>query len=157
MGNAGSLLNRLLASIEIPREHVFITNVVCYRPPENRDPLPEEIAAFQPYVDKIIEIINPKVIITLGRFSMAKFIPGVTITNIHGKPHAIDWNNQKILVVPMYHPAAALRNGEILRRLREDFDQLPKILKTREDLFSKAFPKEDAKPQKPSSKQMELI
>ena len=90
VGNAGALLNQLLYSIKLPREEVFITNVVCYRPPENRDPLPEEIAAFEPYIDEMIEVIKPKVIVTLGRFSMAKFIPGVKITVVHGQAHGLD-------------------------------------------------------------------
>src|SRR3989304_6647037 len=109
VGNAGQLLNQLLHSIKLERKDVFITNVVHHRPPSNRDPLPEEIEAYRKYLDKIIEIIKPKVIVTLGRFSMGKFIPGARITSIHGKPHEINFNGRKILVVPMYHPAAALR------------------------------------------------
>jgi uracil-DNA glycosylase family 4 len=133
VGNAGKFLDQLLQSIEVPREDVFITNVICYRPPQNRDPLPEEIAAFQPYVDNMIKIIEPKIIVTLGRFSMAKFIPGVTITTIHGKEHEVNWNGNKIIVVPMYHPAAGLRNGEIRRRTVEDFKILPDIMKNLEN------------------------
>lgn len=132
VGNAGAFLNQLLQSIEVPREDVYITNVICYRPPQNRDPLPEEIAAFQPYIDKMIGIINPKIIVTLGRFSMAKFIPGVTISTIHGKEHKIDWKGSNIVVVPMYHPAAGLRNGEIRRRTIEDFKILPEIINNME-------------------------
>src|SRR3989304_9851278 len=71
VGNAGALLNQLLYSIKLPREEVFITNVICYRPPENRDPLPEEIAAFEPYIDEMIEVIKPKVIVTVGRGCMS--------------------------------------------------------------------------------------
>jgi len=129
VGNAGALLNQLLYSIKLPREEVFITNVVCYRPPENRDPLPEEIAAFEPYIDEMIEVIRPKVIVTLGRFSMAKFIPGVKITVVHGKPHGVDWKGRKLVVVPMFHPAAALRSGEVLRQAKEDFLKLPELVK----------------------------
>jgi DNA polymerase len=129
VGNAGAFLNQLLQSIKLPREHVFITNVVNYRPPENRDPLPEEIAAFSSYIDKMIEIIKPKMIVTLGRFSMAKFLPGVKISNVHGKLHTVDWKGREIIIVPMYHPAAGLRNGEIKRRTVEDFQKLPEILK----------------------------
>jgi uracil-DNA glycosylase family 4 len=128
VGNAGALLNQLLYSIKVPRDEVFITNVVCYRPPENRDPLPEEIAAFQPYIDKIIEIINPKAVITLGRFSMGKFLPNVKITAVHGKPYEVNWNSKKLLVVSMFHPAAALRSGEVLRMIKEDFLKLPGII-----------------------------
>ena len=129
VGNAGALLNQLLYSIKLPREEVFITNVICCRPPENRDPLPEEIAAFEPYIDEMIEVIRPKVIVTLGRFSMAKFIPGVKITVVHGKPHGVDWKGRKLVVVPMFHPAAALRSGEVLRQAKEDFLKLPELVK----------------------------
>jgi DNA polymerase len=129
VGNAGSFLNQLLQSIELPRKDVFITNVVNYRPPENRDPSPEEINAFKPYIDKMIEIIKPKVIITLGRFSMAKFIPGVKISDVHGKKQNVNWKGREIVVIPMYHPAAGLRNGEIKRRTIEDFKNIPDILK----------------------------
>lgn len=129
VGNAGAFLNQLLHSIKLPREDVFITNVVNYRPPGNRDPLPEEIAAFSPYIDKMIEIIKPKVIVTLGRFSMAKFLPGVKISDVHGKLHTVVWKGREITIVPMYHPAAGLRNGEIKRRTVEDFQKLPEILK----------------------------
>ena len=129
VGNAGAFLNQLLQSIKLPREHVFITNVINYRSPGNRDPLPEEIAAFSPYIDKMIEIIKPKMIVTLGRFSMAKFLPGVKISDVHGKLHTVDWKGREIIIVPMYHPAAGLRNGEIKRRTVEDFQKLPEILK----------------------------
>lgn len=128
VGNAGKLLNQLLESINMPRKEVFITNVVHHRPPENRDPEPAEIAAYQPYLDKIIEVIDPMVVVTLGRFSMGKFLPGVTITQVHGKAKEILWNNKKITIMPMYHPAAALRNGEIKRRLTDDFRLIPSIL-----------------------------
>jgi DNA polymerase len=129
VGNAGSLLNQLLDSIKLPREEVFITNVICYRPPENRDPFPEEIEAFAPYIDEMLTIIKPKAVITLGRFSMAKFIPGVKITVVHGKPHGVDWKGRKLVVVPMFHPAAALRSGEVLRQIKEDFLKLPELVK----------------------------
>jgi len=128
VGNSGKFLDQLLHSIELPRETVFITNVVNYRPPENRDPLPEEIAAFQPYIDKMINIIEPKIIITLGRFSMAKFIPGVKISDVHGKKKTINWKGRKMIIVPMYHPAAGLRNGEMKRKTIEDFSKIPNIL-----------------------------
>lgn len=139
VGNAGAFLNQLLHSIKLERkegftignrkDEVFITNVVNYRPPGNRDPLPEEIAAFSPYIDKMIEVIKPKVIVTLGRFSMAKFLPGVKISDVHGKLHTVVWKGREITIVPMYHPAAGLRNGEIKRRTVEDFQKLPEILK----------------------------
>lgn len=128
VGLAGKLLDELLKSISLKREEVYISNIVHFRPPENRDPTPEEIAVFAPYVDKQIGIINPKVIITLGRFSMAKFLPNEKISRVHGKPQKINWRGEEITVIPMYHPAAALRSPEIKRQLQEDFKIIPKIL-----------------------------
>lgn len=128
VGNSGKFLDQLLHSIKLPREAVFITNVINYRPPENRDPSPEEMAAFKLYIDKMIDIIKPKIIVTLGRFSMAKFIPGVRISDVHGKEKVIDWKGRKIVIIPMYHPAAGLRSGEVKRRTIEDFNKIPDIL-----------------------------
>src|SRR5258708_38343129 len=134
VGNAGTLLNKLLDSVNLTREKtnrdgkeaIFITNVVHHRPPENRDPLPEELSAYGKYLDKIIEIINPKVIVTLGRFSMGKFLPGEKISGIHGKRFDVKWHGKDLIVVPMYHPAAALRNGNVMTQLKEDFLKIPK-------------------------------
>lgn len=128
VGNAGMFLNQLLHSIKLAREKVYITNMVKTRPPANRDPLPEELEAFSKYLDREIEIIQPKVIVTLGRFSMGKFIPGVKISSVHGRPHGIDWKGQEIVIVPMFHPAAALRNPDVLRMIKEDFLKLPEII-----------------------------
>ena len=128
VGNAGSLLNQLLQSTKLAREDVFITNVVCYRPPSNRDPLPEEISAFQPYIDVMLEVIRPKMVVTLGRFSMAKFLPGTKISIVHGQVFDVNWKGRQIKVVPMNHPAAALRSGEIMRQIKEDFSKLPSAL-----------------------------
>jgi uracil-DNA glycosylase len=128
VGNAGKLLDRLLASVSIPRESVYITNVVHHRPPENRDPEPSEISAYGKYLDEIIRIINPKVIVTLGRFSMGKFLPGVMISGVHGKKFDVIWNGKNIIVVPMYHPAAALRRGEVMLQIKNDFLKLPSFL-----------------------------
>ena len=129
VGNAGKLLDSLLYSIELPRGEVYITNVVHHRPPQNRDPLPEEILAYSSYLDQIIEIIKPKIIVTLGRFSMGKFLPGTKITAIHGKAQSVFFKGRDITVIPMYHPAAALRSGEVLKQLREDFLKIPLVLK----------------------------
>lgn len=129
VGNAGKLLDSLLQMIKLPRREVYITNVVHHRPPENRDPEPPEILAYGKYLDEIIRIIKPKVVVTLGRFSMAKFLPGTKITSIHGKSYAVNWDNRNLTVVPMYHPAAALRSGGVLRQIKEDFQGLPDILK----------------------------
>ena len=128
VGQAGKLLNKLLELINIKREDVYITNMVKTRPPENRDPLPEELLAFGKYLDREIDIIQPKVIVTLGRFSMGKFFPFDFISMAHGKAREVKWKDRWITIVCMYHPAAALRNGEIMRREREDFLKLPEIL-----------------------------
>ncbi|MDO8503677.1 MAG: uracil-DNA glycosylase [bacterium] len=128
VGQAGKLLDFLIETIGFKREDVYISNVVRFRPPENRDPLPEEILAFQPYVDREIEIINPKLIVTLGRFSMGKFLPGVLISKVHGKPKVVMFHGKNVTVLPMYHPAAALRSTDVMRQLREDFETIPKVL-----------------------------
>lgn len=133
VGNAGMLLNKLLASINIPRPEVYITNVVHHRPPGNRDPEPSEISAYGKYLDKIIEIIDPKVIVTLGRFSMAKFLPNARISGVHGKKFEVNWNGKNILIVPMYHPAAALRSGAVMEQIKNDFLKLPEYLKEEEE------------------------
>ncbi|MCS7092347.1 MAG: uracil-DNA glycosylase [Patescibacteria group bacterium] len=129
VGNAGRLLDQLLETIGLSRKEVFITNVVHHRPPNNRDPEPSEIKAYQPYLDKIIEVINPEIIVTLGRFSMAKFLEGVTITQVHGKIKKAFFSGREIIVIPMYHPAAGLRNSEIKKRLFEDFKVITLALK----------------------------
>jgi len=129
VGRAGKFLDELLSSIKLPREKVFITNVVHHRPPSNRDPLPEEISAYGKYLDQIIEIINPKVIVTLGRFSMGKFLPGVLISKVHGKVYEVSWKNKTLYIVPMYHPAAGLRNGNVRKATMEDFSIIPKVIK----------------------------
>lgn len=127
VGQAGQLLNKLLESINLKREEVYISNMVKTRPPENRDPLPGELKAFGDYLDREIEIIEPGIIVTLGRFSMAKFIPDVTINRVHGKTRTVRFKGRDIVVIPMYHPAAALRRGEILEQLREDFKVIKKV------------------------------
>lgn len=125
VGNAGKLLDRLLYSIKLPRQDVYITNVVHHRPPENRDPLPEEISAYGIYLDQLIEIIRPKVIVTLGRFSMGKFLPGVKISAVHGKSRSVQFKQRQITVIPMYHPAAALRSTQVLNQINQDFLLIP--------------------------------
>lgn len=146
VGQAGKLLDELIASIGLERADVYISNVVRFRPPENRDPTDEEIAAFAPYVDQEITIINPKIIVTLGRFSMGKFFPGQKISQIHGKARKINWQGQEITVIPMYHPAAALRRGEVLKQLKEDFKKIPEATQDSEP--------DQAKPQ---AKQLSLV
>ena len=124
VGNAGKFLNELLALAGLKREDVFITNVVKCRPPGNRDPLPDEIAACAPYLERQIEAIDPQVIVTLGRFSMARWFPGERISRIHGQPK----REGRRLIVPMYHPAAALHQAALRGAIEEDFAKLPKFL-----------------------------
>lgn len=124
VGNAGKFLNELLAKAQLKREDVFITNVVKCRPPGNRDPLPDEIAACAPYLDGQIDAINPDVIVTLGRISMSRWFPGERISKIHGKGK----QEGRRMIVPMYHPAAALHQAALRSTIEEDFERLPKVL-----------------------------
>jgi uracil-DNA glycosylase len=148
VGQAGKLLDKLLIMAGLERKQVFITNVVHHRPPENRDPTPEEISAYGKYLDKIIEIVSPKVIMTLGRYSMAKFLPNVFISGVHGKKYNIFWRGRDITVIPMYHPAASLRNGTVMELEKNDFLQLKEIL---------GKIKEEEKKKVPKSEQMSLV
>lgn len=129
VGAAGKFLNEMLASINLQREDVYITNIVKYRPPNNRDPLPEEKKAFWPYLLKQLQIIEPKIIITLGRHSMEHFLPDMKISQIHGQPKRIQFGQRKVVILPLYHPAAALYNGGMRETLIEDFARIPAILK----------------------------
>ncbi|MCE1254185.1 MAG: uracil-DNA glycosylase [Anaerolineae bacterium] len=153
VGAAGQFLNELLKSSGLTREKVFITNVVKCRPPGNRDPLPDELAACAGYLDRQIEIINPKVIITLGRYSMARYFPMGKISLIHGQA---SWVNDR-MVVAMYHPAAALHQSQLRPILEADFSRLSEWLnqvKVHQAVMSGAqhpapvIHKEEAKPPK---------
>jgi DNA polymerase len=125
VGASGRLLEKLLAEIDLTREDVYITNVVKCRPPSNRDPLPVEIEACLPWLHQQIAVIDPLVIITLGRFSMAQFFPATArITRVHGR--ALMQDDRAI--VPMFHPAAALRNPNWKRDMEADFAQIPELL-----------------------------
>ena len=121
VGQAGKLLNELLQSAGLERTAVFITNVVKCRPPGNRDPLPEELSACAEYLERQIEALQPQVVVTLGRFSMARFLPNAKISEAHGKPFSV----QGRLIVPMYHPAAALHQPSLRPMLEQDFARLP--------------------------------
>ncbi len=125
VGAAGAFLDELLALVGLSRSDVYIANVVKCRPPGNRDPLPEEILACKPWLDQQIEIIQPKVVVTLGRFSLARFIPYGTIGKLHGKPQMIG----DLVCFPMYHPAAALHQGSLRSTIMEDMRRLPDVLK----------------------------
>jgi uracil-DNA glycosylase len=124
VGAAGEFLNELLQTIGLKREDVFICNVVKCRPPGNRDPEPAEIEACRAYLDRQIELVDPKVIVTLGRYSMARWFPAARISHIHGKARKIG----KHLVVPMYHPAAALHQPSLRQEVVDDFRKLPQVL-----------------------------
>lgn len=126
VGAAGKFLNELIGLIGLQREDIFIANIIKHRPPGNRDPLPEEIEAYTPWLAQQIEIINPPLIVTLGRFSMAYLLgPTFSITKIHGQPKRTKSGR---VVVPMYHPAAALYNGSLRPILATDFQKIPKVL-----------------------------
>jgi DNA polymerase len=124
VGAAGQFLEQLLASIGLKRTDVFIANVIKCRPPQNRDPLPEEIGACSGWLARQIEIVDPKIIVTLGRYSLARFLPGTPIGRIHGQARKV--NGQ--WVVPMYHPAAALHQGSLRRTIEDDFRKIPGFL-----------------------------
>jgi DNA polymerase len=124
VGKSGSLLEDLLTSIGLSRHDVFIANVVKCRPPDNRDPLPDEIEACRPYLEQQIELISPKLVITLGRISMARYFPGQSITRIHGQIKRVG----EVDYVPMFHPAAALRNPQWMAAIQADFAQLAPLV-----------------------------
>ncbi len=124
VGPAGQFLEHLLATINLKRQQVYITNVVKSRPPGNRDPLPAEISACRHWLDRQIEIIRPKVIVTLGRYSMAMFFPGKSISRIHGTAQKHD----NIICFAMYHPAAALHQQSLRRTIEEDMLKIPSLL-----------------------------
>lgn len=138
VGASGKFLNEMLAAADLERKDVYITNIVKYRPPNNRDPSPEEKEAFWPYLLRQLEVIDPKVVVTLGRHSMGYFLPQAKISDIHG--HAIrkkvvyhDGRTHEWLIVPLYHPAAALYNGSMRTTLIDDFLHVPAIIKKLSD------------------------
>lgn len=128
VGRSGKLLRQTLTDVGFPPAEVYISNIIKVRPPENRDPTPAEILAYKPCLDAEIEIIQPLLIATLGRYSMAKFLPGVYISQVHGRLHQVVWNGQKRFVLPLYHPAAALRSTTVKDAFVHDLEKLPKIL-----------------------------
>lgn len=128
VGAAGKFLNEMLILAGMNRGEVYITNIVKYRPPNNRDPLPNEKQAFWPYLIRQLQIIDPVIVVTLGRHSMEYFLPGKSISQIHGQPKRIQFGDKKIVIVPLYHPAAALYNGGMRQLLMDDFVSLPTIL-----------------------------
>ncbi len=128
VGRSGQLLRQTISTVGLDLKDIYISNIVKARPPENRDPSPQEIAAFKPYLDEEIEILEPKLVVTLGRFSLNKFLPNVKISSVHGRLHKVSWNGKKIFVLPMYHPAAALRGTQVKNQFIADFAKINKIL-----------------------------
>lgn len=127
VGAAGKVLERLLESIGLTRDDVFITSIVKYRPPNNRDPKPEEKAAFLPYLERQIDVIQPKLICPLGRHGMESFLPGAQIGQVHG---TLNRDAKGRTILPLFHPAAALYNNRLLKTIEEDFQSIPHILKS---------------------------
>jgi len=130
VGAAGKFLDELLATIGLQREDVYITSILKYRPPNNRDPRPAEKAAFWPYLLAQIEVIQPKLIVTLGRHSANCFLPDLIIGQAHGKPQTfrVDKQGKTVwTILPLYHPAAALYNGRLRQTLIDDFSVITKL------------------------------
>lgn len=154
VGASGQFLNDMLQSVHLNRNQIYITNIVKYRPPNNRDPLPAEKEEFLPYLERQLDVIQPLLVVTLGRHSTNVFLPGLQISQIHGQPKRIkvNWCYQPVggectasddrvlssaqkqagmalVILPLYHPAAALYNGSMRQTLLNDFSRIPAILK----------------------------
>ena len=136
IGAAGKFLNEMLEQIGLKREDVYITNIVKYRPPNNRDPLPDEKKAFLPYLQAQLEVIQPQIVATLGRHSMNCFLPDLQISKIHGQPKRIKIAMKEqqgevleIVIMPLFHPAAALYNGGLRQTLIDDFAGIPGVIR----------------------------
>lgn len=134
VGAAGKFLNEMLEMINFRREDVYITNIVKYRPPDNRDPLPDEKKVFLPYLQSQLEVIQPKIVATLGRHSLNCFLPDLQISACHGKPKRVKLSLKEaddvleIVILPLFHPAAALYNGGMRQTLIDDFARIPEII-----------------------------
>jgi DNA polymerase len=138
VGAAGKFLDELLEGIDLKRDQVFITNVIKCRPPGNRDPLPEEIEACKPFLNQQIEQIGPKLVVTLGRFSMARAFPKARISRVHGQHRKIGG----VIYYPMYHPAAALHQPSLRRTVEEDMHRIPELIERAEQIADSPFPVE---------------
>ena len=155
VGPAGHFLDELLASINLKRSDVFITNVVKCRPPDNRDPLPEEINACNDYLDRQIAAIKPQVIVTLGRYSMAKFFGNEKISTIHGRARKKDG----YICIAMYHPAAGLHQAALKETIRSDFKKIPMVMAEAERMESEVDQRapESTKPKNEPPQQLSLF
>lgn len=149
VGPAGQFLEELLASINLTRQQVYIANVIKCRPPNNRDPLPIEISNCRPWLERQVHLISPKIIVTLGRYSMAMYFPGKSISKIHGTAHT----ENGVTYFAMYHPAAALHQGNLRQDLIKDIQKLQGILARAKEQQS---PKSESAAQ-PESKQLSMF
>lgn len=152
VGAAGNFLNELLAEAGLKRSDVWIGNVVKCRPPGNRDPLPEELSACDEYLERQIAAINPKIIITLGRYSMGKYMPGAKISSTHGQMRRVGDR----FVIAMFHPAAALHQVALKPAIMKDFAQLPKLLEQARAALTRSVPSAAEEP-KEDPKQLSLF
>jgi DNA polymerase len=146
VGASGNFLEELLAKIDMKRTDVYIANVVKCRPPGNRDPQPAEIEACRPYLDKQIEMVRPRLIVTLGRFSMQRYFPGASISRIHGQPKRVG----NVIYYPMFHPAAALHQPRWRSLLEEDILRIPELLAKLDEI-------EEEEPDLPQAEQLSLF
>ena len=157
VGRAGQLLRQCIRDIKWKEIDVYITNIVKRRPPENRDPLPEEINAYKPYLTRQLEVIKPKIVVALGRFSMNYFLPEAKITYDHGKVFrfhgSTSLTTSGFLLYPIYHPAAALRSTQMKEEFEKNFKKLPKILEKADELL--AGPKAEKNIEKEPEKTMQ--
>ncbi len=138
VGASGKFLEELLESIGLTRDDVFIANVIKCRPPGNRDPLPEEIEACRSFLDQQIELLQPKLVVTLGRFSMARAFPKARISHIHGQPRKIGG----VIYYPMYHPAAALHQPSLRSVVEEDMRRIPELVDRAAQIAESSLPAE---------------
>ncbi len=135
IGAAGQFLSEMLEGINLKREDVYITSILKYRPPNNREPLPAEKAAFMPYLQAQLEIIQPKLVVALGRHSLNCFLPDLSISKVHGQPKRLKLQSSKdtkeliVVLLPLFHPAAALYNSSMKQTLIDDFAKIPEIMK----------------------------
>lgn len=150
VGAAGKFLDELLAGINLKRNQIYICNVLKCRPPQNRDPFPDEMEACKSYLDQQIELIKPKIIITISRFAMGRWFPDKKISEIHGRPKKVG----DMVILPMYHPAAALHQPSLKKVLQEDFNKIPQILKEMANLKEE---KEEPKKEPPAPQQLSMF
>ena len=153
VGPAGKFLDELIVSINLKREQVYITNVIKTRPPDNRDPLPIEISNCRPWLEKQIELIHPKLIVTLGRYSMAMFFPGKSISKIHGTAQKHDG----VIHFAMYHPAAALHQANLRQTIKEDMLKIPALLAQARSLPEVEPESNPVAPPQPQPKQLNMF